>query len=482
MPTCACSAGPPAAGLGWRPSQSLLDGQVELLGHRLQAVRLLVDRVVEGFGGVGELAHRGLTLELVLDLGAHFGERALLAGLDPGDADDVVTEVGFHDVGDFPLLERKDGVLEGLDHHAAPEETEVAAFLRATRILRILARQVGKLGRRLAHFGEHLGGLGLRLVVILVGGNQDVAGAPLLRLLVAILMRLVPRLDLGLADRRLRQQAVEREHHVLCLDLLGNLELGGILIVELLHGLSIDLDLVGVLVGRKPQLGKTPLLSLDAQQGLGLGVADDRPLADHAEQLLQREILAQLGFELLLRHALRTQHGLVARERELAILLERRDGGNNLGQRRISYLQVAFIGLDHEQALIDQRVEHRVPHSRRIHHLGLEGGAKRLAHLVLALAQRLLELLHGNLGAAHAGHVVPDPGIAHIGIDAEEGEGERNQTQENLNDTFIVAYGVEHDRCLRAVLVFEGTKKANLDSPGARGMVGKACPTRPESL
>ena len=55
--------------------------------------------------------------------------RAPLVGLD-----DVEAEHGLEDAADFARLEREGRVLEGLDHHAAPEPAKVAAFAFAARV------------------------------------------------------------------------------------------------------------------------------------------------------------------------------------------------------------------------------------------------------------------------------------------------------------------------------------------------------------
>ena len=431
----------------------LLHLKFVLLGRRLQAVRLFINGVVEAFGRLGVFTHRGLALEFALDLGAHFLERTQLAGFDPGQADEVIAEIGLDHAGQLAVLQREDGVLEGLDHHPAPEEAEVAALLRGSRILRMLARQLGELARRLLQLGQQRLGACLGLRIVAFRSDQDVAGAALLGLLEAVLAALVPGLHLGVADRDLRQQAVEREQHVFGLDLLGHFELCGVLVVELLHRRRIELDLGRVLLGLEAQFAEATLFVLDAQQRFGLHAADQRRFTDRAQQLLQSQVLADVGLELLRAHPLSAQHRLIALQGELAVLLEGRNAPDGVGDHRIDDAQAVLFGFQQQQPLVDQVVEHGLANLGALHQLGLEGRPERLAHLILAVAQRLLELLHGDLGFADTGDVVADAAVADVGIDAEEGEGQRDQTEKNLDDTFVVAYGVEHDVCPLALWV-----------------------------
>lgn len=71
--------------------------------------------------------------------------------------------------------------------------------------------------------------------------------------------------------------------------------------MEHLDGFGIELDLTGILLGQEEQIAEAPLFVLDPQQRLGLHMTDQRRLAHHPEQLLQGQILAQIGLELRLR-------------------------------------------------------------------------------------------------------------------------------------------------------------------------------------
>ena len=70
---------------------------------------------------------RLLPLQLILDLGAHLGERPRRRRLVIDDLDDVEAERRLHQVADLAGLHRERGLLELRHHRAAAEVVEVAA-------------------------------------------------------------------------------------------------------------------------------------------------------------------------------------------------------------------------------------------------------------------------------------------------------------------------------------------------------------------
>ena len=206
------------------------DFQLELIGHRLQAVGLLVHAVGECVGGFGELALRLLLLHFGLQLGLHLLEAALLGRLDVGHLDDVVAELGFDQAADLALAQRESRVLESLGHGAAGEEVEVAALRGRARVLRVLLRDLGEAVRRLLHGRQQFLGLGLRLVAlgrrrVLGHGDQDVAGAALFLAAQARGILLVIGLEVLLVDGDALLDGLQVQHHVFDVGLLGRLEL-----------------------------------------------------------------------------------------------------------------------------------------------------------------------------------------------------------------------------------------------------------------
>jgi hypothetical protein len=58
----------------------------------------------------------------------------------------------------------------------------------------------------------------------------------------------------------------------------------------------------------------------------------------------------------------------------------------------------------------------------------------------------LLELLLGDLDVADGSDITAGTGIAHVGIDTEESEGQCDQREKDLDDSFVVADCVEHEQ------------------------------------
>ena len=94
--------------------------------------------------GVHRLAAR-LVAEEVLDLVVHVDDRLLPAAALVRLVDDVIAELGRHDVRHLALLHRERGLVELGDHHAATEPPERAA-LGARRTVGVLPRLLGEVG------------------------------------------------------------------------------------------------------------------------------------------------------------------------------------------------------------------------------------------------------------------------------------------------------------------------------------------------
>ena len=297
----------------WHPI-GLLDLQLELVCCRLQAIRLLIDHVVEALGRFGKLARRRLLLQFAFNFGLDLLERPNLGRLDPGQFDDVIAELGLDQPGQIAFLLLENLILERFDHHAASKETKVAALLRRAGIFRMLLGEIGEFLRRLLQFRQHLLGLGfcLFLVRVRLRQDQDMARATLFRHFVAILVTVVPGLNLSIADRYLTQQRIERQDHVFGFDLFGDFVLGLVVVVVLLNFASLNLHLVRKRLRRNPEFVELPLFKLKPEQVIRLRRRNERGFAYPAEQLLERQILAQPRFELRLRHPFRTQRRFVA--------------------------------------------------------------------------------------------------------------------------------------------------------------------------
>ena len=166
-----------------------LHGQLQFVGGGLQAVGLLIHAVAEFFGQLAKALLGFLGAVLVLELGAGLLERRHTRGLDFGQANDVVAKIALDHVADVARLGQGKGGFCNRRVGAAvvAEKAQVTAAGRADVVLRGLARHIGKSIRGFAQrcqqgFGCGLGFLAIACRRILGRGDQDVGGAPLLRL------------------------------------------------------------------------------------------------------------------------------------------------------------------------------------------------------------------------------------------------------------------------------------------------------------
>ena len=248
------------------------------------------------------------------------------------------------------------------------------------------------------------------------------------------------------------------QQHVLDARLLGRLERGGILVVEVLHLRIVDLY---VLHERFEVDGGDLDLALLLEQPQ---VLEGRRLGDdvgRGHRLLHgahEEILPQPLLEHRRRHVLRGQHLPVAVGRKLAVVLERRDRSDELLELRVGDAEALVARLAGEQPLVDEHLEQREAHLGIVEHRGIEVAAHLPAHLVALLAQRVREFLLRDLVAADRGHGVRAGAAAEVVVDAEEGERHHQQGEDDLRDALVFGDQVEHakpsaikkgERCVR---------------------------------
>ena len=163
-------------------------------------------------------------------------------------------------------------------------------------------------------------------------------------------------------------------------------------------------------------------------------------------QLLQRQILTQLGLETGRRHALATQGRFVTLTGKLAVDLEAVDAADGAADRIVAGEHTHLVRFQHQQALVDQIVEHGLARHRIVEHLRIQLTAHLGTQALLLVPQCLLELLLGNLDVADFGNVVTGAGIADVGLDTEKGEWQCDQRQKDLDDALVVTDCVEHER------------------------------------
>ena len=91
---------------------------------------------------------------------------------------------------------------------------------------------------------------------------------------------------------------------------------------------------------------------------------------------------------------------------------------------------------------IDQFINNRLASRRCIEQLRIDLLGTQA---IFFFSHRLLKLLLGNLEVADCGDIAARTHTANVGINAKKSKGQRNQGQENLDDSFIVADCVEHE-------------------------------------
>jgi len=159
--------------------------------------------------------------------------------------------------------------------------------------------------------------------------------------------------------------------------------------------------------------------------------------------LLQCQILAQTRLETGWRHSLSTQHRFIAFLREFSIDLEGIDPADRAADRAVAGEQTFLTRFQRQQLLVYEVIEYRLACFRGVEDLWID-----LPHLrpqaLLLLTHGLLELLLADLDIADLGHRVPGSRIAHVGIDTEKGERQRDQRQKYLDDFLVVANCVKH--------------------------------------
>src|SRR5690606_35373211 len=208
------------------------------------------------------------------------------------------TEFAAYRIADPTLLECEHRILERAHHHAAAEEAQVAAPARRARVLRLLARDVGKLARILAQGFEHGIGLGHDLVYLALLGSiaereQHVTRLAFLRHPEALLIALIEGADRIIGDRHFLLYRCAVEHEIFGLQPRRTLEarrvglvVGGDLLVA--HG-----RVRAQAVGGKTQFADAALLELRIEETPGGRLGHEAGIAHGSDDLLHAHILRQ---------------------------------------------------------------------------------------------------------------------------------------------------------------------------------------------
>ncbi len=251
-------------------------------------------------------------------------------------------------------------------------------------------------------------------------------------------VRVVLPLDLRRIDMRVRQQRILRQHEVLDLRLLRCLERHLVLVVELLDLGPIDLDVLGERLGANDGDGYLALLLEQSQEFFSGRTGNDVRRRDRLLHGGDHHVLAQLLLERDAVHILSGQEHLVAVFRELAVVLERRDGRDHLPQLRVRYAEALIAGFGRQQVFVDDLFEDRESHFRIVEHRRVEASAHHLPRPLLLFAQRLVVFRQGDLVLADRRDGIRRIATAKVVIDAEKRERNRHQEQDDLRGGFVL--------------------------------------------
>ena len=302
---------------------AFLQGQLQRIHRRLQAVELLVHQIVEIVGCFREgFGHFGLA-NLGLDLRPDRLQRRGLHRFDRIEANDVITVLRLDRSCDVADFHRECRFIEGPDHQPSAEETKIAAFFRGSRILGKFRREIAEFLRIPFRLLEQILALCLGLGLFFGAGSrgsryQDVAGAAFFRGLKSALILHIEFLDLLVTDLDAALIGLQRQHHEFDLDPLGNQELALVLQVVLLC-VGIGNFHLHAVVGRvEYDLADLPLLLANFQQPIRDRIRNESRAGINAAHLIEHDARAHLVFERGRSQSLSLQQLAIALARELA--------------------------------------------------------------------------------------------------------------------------------------------------------------------
>ena len=386
--------------------------------------------------------------------------------MDVGHVDDVPAEVALDGADDVTLLGGEDGVLKGLDHHAAAEEGEIAALNGGARVDGIFLGQFGEGGRIGLGLGEDFFGLLLGSGLVVAEADQDVAGTTLLSRGVALLVLFVIAANVLFIGLDGGLEAFGREDDVLGRDVLVGHELGLMAVVVGLDLIGRRLHVAHVLVDVEDERLDFTLFGDDLVQMLNDGGRHGIGGGHAREKSLLGEVAADFSHKLLVALALALEEALVERGRKLTVLLER----IGVLDERNGFL-LAHADMLSGNRLGDGGLVHQIAHEgfaglRRVEHACTELVAHLLAKALELLALSLVEEFRRNGAVADLGDGVVSLGHAVVAVDARHDEARNNQHHgDEHQPALVIAKCLKHERFL---VVLANCRPTDAERPRSR--------------
>ncbi|EJX05968.1 hypothetical protein EVA_05924 [gut metagenome] len=214
---------------------SLMNLQTEFFGHRYQRIRLFIHHIGEVFGLFSKQTDGHLVDVFFLNGVLHFVKRTSRSRLNRVNLDEMPAEITFHRSDNIAGLGFKDSLFKGRYHHAASEETEVAAVSRRAGIHRVFLSFLRKRRRIGLDAGQYFFGFRLGGVLVVTEGNQNMTCTALFRDRPALLILFIISLNFFLIDRHLTLEIVRGQRDIFDIHVFGRLEF-------ILMGIIISLD------------------------------------------------------------------------------------------------------------------------------------------------------------------------------------------------------------------------------------------------
>ncbi len=273
---------------------------------------------------------------------------------------------------------------------------------------------------------------------------EDVRGLSLLLLRVGLRRALVLRLHLVGRHRRLRQQRIGCEDHVLELRLFRRLERGRVLLVERLHLRVVDLHVLHERLGVDRRDFHFALLLDEVEEPRGGCLRHDAAARDRVDDLLVEELSADAVLERGLRDARLAEQALVEVERKLVALAKSRIRGDSLEDLVVGDPEMEVVRLLLDQALAQQLLQQVEAHFGIVEDRRIDVLLRVTPQRVLLVADGARELLLADVTAVEFRDFPGGIGPPEVIVDAEEGERHHDQRQDDLRDAIVFVKEVVH--------------------------------------